>query len=1127
MGFDPARIADEAVDIFLPLAESLRTPDGLSALLARLGYSRDAKGLTGAVGQLASLVTQIDDIVTARDKGLEDPEAVAALLAAVVKVQQSLPDIARNIGALPATIIEEIAGVLLVNKVLRDHPLIFDILILLGVIRREESLVGTPNGRDIDFVPFQFEWANLSKLVTDPVGLFRDVYGWGTANFDGQLLVLRLARVAESAGAQIQIDIPDDTLMAAVAPLGGRPPWLANLLIIDEAAAGVGVRAGVAVMPAQGATATDGGLAVMPVVEGNVGLAVPLTETLSITFEAATALAGGMIALIRPQSGLTFKVGVLDGNVGIAVSGAVGLKWASPAEIALVGSDSGSRLSLQSAALTLRFAKDDFGIEVAVPDAAIVVQAGDGDGFLQSALPKEPMRIPVPLGVGCSYKRGIYFAGGGGLEVTIPFHKSFGPILIDNVELGIKVDPAGLHATSAVSGGLALGPLAATVDQIGVEFVIEFGKRGVLGFADARVGFKPPTGLGLDIEAAAVSGGGFISFDQDKGEYAGELELSVEILQLKAFALLDTKPEVSFVIIISADFPPIELGFGFSLTGVGGLLGINRTMSLDTLRAAFRNHSIDNTLFLQDPASQAGQIVQNIASIFPIMDGHFVFGPFVQISWGEPILVVAELGFILTLPDPVRLAILGAIVAALPDPDTPIVILKLDVLGTIDFDQQTIAIDASLYDSYVAAFSVAGDMAFRMNYGDKPDFALSLGGLNPKFQPPPAFPSLKRLSISLGNSDNPRIGVEGYLAITSNTVQFGAHAELTARAAGFSIHGYESFDALVTLSPFGFIVDFSAGVDLLHGSTVIMSIGVDGTLSGTSPWHIHGDGHIHVLFFDISVSFDATFGQSGPPQNLPTTTVIDKFTPELRDPRNWQGVMPPDASRVATLAAARPEAGVVLVHPMGQLRFQQTLLPLNVPIAKFGSATITDANQFAVTPSTHQTIVSAEFADAQFFILSDDDKVSKPSFSQHDGGVSFDPGPFPGTGTGQPSLDIKADIVYDTIIRQDDMAPTKNVKKNYALTHTKAVATAGFGSTAIHSRRTSGAQKYVPPGQKSGIAVSSPSYVVVDKNTMRRDSAFAAGGYSAVQSRLAAHIAKYPSTRGTLQIVPAHELQAG
>ena len=432
-----------------------------------------------------------------------------------------------------------------------------------------------------------------------------------------------------------------------------------------------------------------------------------------------------------------------------------------------------------------------------------------------------------------------------------------------------------------VSGSGTLGPISAEVEGLGFGLIIQF-QRGNLGFANLSVGFVPPTGLGLSIDAPAVSGGGFIAFSPPQLQYAGGLELTIEMLQLAAFGLLNTQPEVSFVIIISADFPPIELGFGFALSGVGGLLGINRSLNTDALRSAFRSHTLDDIVFLKgDIASQAPTLVQGISAIFPPLDAHYVIGPFVTITWGEPAIITAELGIIISLPDPVSLAILGAVVVGVPDPDAAIILLNLDVLGTWDCDAKQIEIDASLYNSYVALFVVQGDAAFLLDYGESPDFALSVGGLNPQFQPPPKFPTLKRLSISLGNGGNPGISVQGYFAVTSNSVQFGAKAELTAEAAGFGVHGMVAFDVLIVLNPFGFMFDLHAELDILAGGSVIMSIHFDGYFSGPSPWHIHGDAGFSILFFSVSVNIDARFGQSAPSQNPPQiSTRLDRFREE-------------------------------------------------------------------------------------------------------------------------------------------------------------------------------------------------------------------------------------------------------
>jgi hypothetical protein len=104
-------------------------------------------------------------------------------------------------------------------------------------------------------------------------------------------------------------------------------------------------------------------------------------------------------------------------------------------------------------------------------------------------------------------------------------------------------------------------------------------------------------------------------------------------------------------------------------------------------------------------------------------------------------LVEAELGIMLEVPGPVRLMVIGQLHARLPVPD-PIVELHIDVLGILDFDGKSLSIDASLRDSRIAAFSLSGDAALRLRWGDPPSFAFSLGGLHPAFEPPVGFPTV-------------------------------------------------------------------------------------------------------------------------------------------------------------------------------------------------------------------------------------------------------------------------------------------------------------------------------------------------------------------------------------------------
>ena len=72
-----------------------------------------------------------------------------------------------------------------------------------------------------------------------------------------------------------------------------------------------------------------------------------------------------------------------------------------------------------------------------------------------------------------------------------------------------------------------------------------------------------------------------------------------------------------------------------------------------------------------------------------------------------------------------------------------------------------------------------------------------------------------RFALSSGN--NPRLTCESYFAITANTVQFGARAQLYAAAYGFSVEGDIGYDVLLQIAPLHFVADFHAKVALKRG----------------------------------------------------------------------------------------------------------------------------------------------------------------------------------------------------------------------------------------------------------------------------------------------------------------------
>ena len=92
-----------------------------------------------------------------------------------------------------------------------------------------------------------------------------------------------------------------------------------------------------------------------------------------------------------------------------------------------------------------------------------------------------------------------------------------------------------------------------------------------------------------------------------------------------------------------------------------------------------------------------------------------------------------------------------------------------------------------------------------------------------------------------------RIGVQGYFAVTSNTAQFGAKAELFFGFSAISVEGHLGFDALFQFSPFRFVVQISAGVSVKVFGVGVFSVHLDVALSGPTPWQIKGSASISFL----------------------------------------------------------------------------------------------------------------------------------------------------------------------------------------------------------------------------------------------------------------------------------------
>jgi len=855
-------------------------------------------------------------------------------------------------------------------------------------------------------------WDGISKIN----GLSDLQYGWDTLAFDDDSDVVPPLADAISS-RMLSLSLGRDKPGATPAD-----PAVAERL-----------QASLAVVPKN-----EGGRSAFIALGGSVDLEAPLNKRWM--FSLKTRGDGAAAALIGLDH-LSFQFAGPEGgasNFGASIGFASqpdagsGLSFALP-------SASGSRLEIGQLAFALAIGSGGAEMTTSLGRCAVVIDAKDNDSLVGELLGGTPLRLPFEITFGYSSARGLILEGrappvaspdssntpnaplaGDGtigaptIAATVPIGRSFGPVTIHEVALRLARAPADKPVSEAdqfaleadTSFSAQLGPFYARVERLGLRVLIDNRKPRSsrnLHFVDLGIAIKPPQGIALQIDTALVSGGGTFFHDPDLQLYFGAAQLALRGgLSVKAIGLIATRNAdgskgFSLIVFITVeDFQPFPLGMGFTLQGIGGMLALHRTFDEVAMRAAIPTGQLRNVLFPVDPVHHTAEVLKSLTTLFPARRGSHMAGILLKIGWASPTLVLMDLGVIYEWGNRHRLIVLGRIRAVLPRTDQDVVRINMDALGIVDFDEGTVALDASLVDSKLCRrFVLTGAMALRAGWKGSGGFALAVGGLHPKFALPQGFPLLKRVGVALTTGDNPKLSCQAYFAITSNTVQFGASASLYAAAFGFSVEGEIGFDVLIQLLPFHFLAEYRAGVQLKRGSHNLFKVKLEGALEGPLPLRVRGKATFEILWCDFSVRFDATLVGGGTPNDVPSIDVLDALGKALADAKAWQAELPAAAAQLVSLR--KDAAAGVLLHPLGSLSVRQSVVPLNLTrdIERVGTAMPAGARRFTITQatlgSTPQQVrgVAELFAPAQFFEMSDEDKLAAPSFESMDAGVAF------------------------------------------------------------------------------------------------------------------------------------------
>uniref|UniRef100_A0AAU2JY91 DUF6603 domain-containing protein n=1 Tax=Streptomyces sp. NBC_00049 TaxID=2903617 RepID=A0AAU2JY91_9ACTN len=973
-------------------------PGGLGP--ARGALSTAAVQAGGLASAISSLTEAIDSDVPARivREGADLLAVVSQVLGAVTAMGDALDQAVAGAPGLSdaqrARLRAEalkMPGRLLDDAVisyLEDKSLgTVELLGLLGVI---DTSVSGADPADPTVLPTRYRVLRLDRLlslITDPAGYLAEVFDFGNPGFNGAKLLRRIAGWLEDHDLEFLYsdqpegsDVPealDAFLVRLDVDRTTSPPTLA---------ARMGVSA-----------------------QGEETRTVSLGKTWKLLLGAKAGFEPGLEGRISPPLSLEVRAGAAPLHLEATARLEAVRDDGKP--MLLIGQAGGSRVEIGRFALGVGLLADAVaGGAVTVEPTAllelaeghVLIDLSAGDGFIGTLTGGGRIESRLDLRALWSPSAGLRFEGGGGLEISIPAHLPLGPVEVTRLYLRAALAGDGAVPLE-ISGSFkaALGPIRASVERVGLLAELRLRDGGNLGPLDIGFGFKPPTGVGLQLDAGLISGGGYLSVDSERGEYAGALSLEfARFLALQAVGLISTRMPgdtrgFSLLIVITTEFAGggIQLGYGFTLLAVGGLIGLNRGMDLDALGNGVRTGAIESVMFPKDVVANAPRILSDLRVFFPPEDGTFLVGPMAKIGWGTPALIKISLGVVVEIP-PGNVAILGVLSCVLPTEQLALLVIQVQFVGALQVDKSRLWFYAKLFDSRILTITIEGGMGLLVTWGDNPDFVLTVGGFHPSFRPPSLpFPMPDRISVDILNQPGRLLRVSGYFAVTSNTVQFGAKAELRLGFEDFGIEGGLSFDALFRFSPFAFIIEISAHVSLKAFGVGLFGIDLDFRLEGPAPFRARGRGSISLLFFEISADFDIEWGEAHH-TTLPPIEVLALLEAEVRKTEGWTTRLPDGGSRALVTLRDIPGTDGLVLHPLGSLFVQQRAIPLDVRVDRVGTQRPSDGQRFRVEPASDSGLVRVaatgeKFAMAQFQDMDDAAKLSRPAYEEQDAGLEL------------------------------------------------------------------------------------------------------------------------------------------
>jgi hypothetical protein len=723
--------------------------------------------------------------------------------------------------------------------------------------------------------------------------------------------------------------------------------------------------------------------------------------------------------------------------------------------------------------------------------------------LLQPGLTSDPMLAKVMPGspapkttaittVSLDTAQGFYIGDGRKNEkAVLPVRYSFPNVELREMAFGLVRNPARevtafeLTTSIAAKMGDAVG-----MQIVGSGFVITpEGATEHQAVFELPVSPRWPDAIGLRIKAGPITGGGFIQRvertykvggeDVQRIEFGGVLQLQILSFGVTAIVILSPDP-FSLVLVIGVRFPtPIDLSFGFTLNGIGGILALDRGLSLPALRAGLKDHVLDKMLFPDNPVAEAPKLLDKVAHVFPPAPGGFVVGPIAELGWGSQAkFVELKLGVVLALPDP-TVVVLGSLRVRAPTKAAPITDIKADMFVEIAPDH--LLLFASMRDSTIAKTKVQGDLGLYIGWSGDGAFELSIGGFHPEYEKligaKPKLGEMERVKISWSASKAVTFEIKGYFAITAGSVQLGVDGRFKADFKVIVAKAWITLDMIFIWSPrFAFMVSIEVGAEVELLGFTFCAVMFRGSLAGTRPFELSGHVRVDVWFlptFDKALG-PITWGDAAPPL-APAVDALDVAVTALRSPEAWKVPLPHHAAHLVTLAQVDDVARIA--HPMAALEVSQTQVPLGVRISHIGASPVkADMVSIGMPFSTAGEAAAISelrvpFAPGHYFDLEGEKLLARSGFEQLPGGCRIAAATTPKVGS-----TAKEQVAYRTYVRASDDRSKGTLMEDLKFA---AYGAAYVASSTVGRFQHVAGNPYVIPGLTPPLEVAAPGRSVL------------------------------------------------